>query len=431
MGGGGRSGKTFWWIRAMIIRSLLAPGSRHVIFKYRFNSLAAAVIADTFPKVMQLCFPEGMYNPDNWVKSPNYYYQFDNGSQIWFGGLDDKERTEKILGQEFVTMGFNECSQIPWQSVELARSRLAQKVCIDGTTDEMNLKCYYDFNPPSKRHWTYLYFIEKKHPISRKPIRDPFSIGYCQMNPADNLDNISSAYLDELDNMSDRARKRFKLGEFADDDEGMLWTDEVLEVQRELATADKPLPNFVRIVIAVDPSGCSGDEDERSDEVGITVIGLGTNGHAYVIEDLSGKWGPEQWASIVNSAFERHMADAVIAEQNFGGDMVRATMQAENSNLPVKLVHASRGKVVRAEPISHLYNKGMVHHVGYFPELEEQMLDFSVAGYQGIKSPDRADSLIWGLTELFPSIKQETQSEDFIPPEVKTRPRSASRYDRS
>lgn len=418
----------------MIIRAMMAPGSRHVMFKYRFNSLAAAVIADTFPQVMKLCFPEGTYNPNNWVKSPNYFYQLSNGSEIWFGGLDDKERTEKILGQEFVTMAFNECSQIPWQSIELARSRLAQKVMIPAgggmPEREMSLKCYYDFNPPSKRHWTYLYFIEKKHPLTRKPLRDEFSVGYVKMNPDENQENISADYLDSLDDLSERARKRFKFGEFADDDEGMLWTEEMLEFQRVLPTADMVLPAFVRVIIAVDPSGCSGPEDERSDEVGISAIGLGTDGHAYLLEDLSGKWGPAQWASIVNSAFERHNADCVIAEQNFGGEMVRSTIQAENDNIPVKLVHASRGKVVRAEPISHLYNKGMVHHVGYFPEMEEQLLDFSVAGYQGIKSPDRADSLVWGLTELFPSIKQESHKEDFIPPQVITRPRSASRYDR-
>ena len=431
LGGGSRSGKTFWLNRAMIIRALMAPGSRQAIFRFRANALNASVVEDTFPKVMELCFP-GLFNRDNFKKSPNFYYEFGNGSQIWFAGLDDKDRVEKILGQEFVTLYFNECSQIPFASVTLAMTRLAQKVEVPATADrpvrDLALKVYYDFNPPSKRHWTYQQFVEHKNPSNSQPLGDEFNWAFMFMNPAGNKQNLSSEYLKILDALPERARNRFLLGRFADDSEGSLWSEELLEQQRFLPSATNELPKMARIIIAVDPSGCSGDEDFRSDEVGIVVCGLGVDGKGYVLEDLSGRFGPRDWARIVNSAYTRHVADKIVAEQNYGGEMVRFTLQAENANLPVGLVHASRGKIVRAEPISQLYEKGLIYHVGYFPEIEEQMCGFTIQGYQGIRSPDRCDAVVWGFSELFPGIAKKSDDSLWVPPKVITRKRSAAGY---
>lgn len=434
LGGGSRSGKTLLLVRAMIMRANLAPNSRHVIFKFRANSLHAAVVEDTFPKVMKLCFPHGFYNVDNWTRSPNLYYEFANGSQIWFGGLDDQDRVEKILGQEFVTLYFNECSQIPYQSVVIAKTRLAQKVMVQGSkgapSRELGLKMYYDFNPPSKRHWTYMNFVEKKDPDSRQPLHDPLDVCFMLMNPEGNKQNLSPEYLKILNDLPERARKRFLLGLFADDSEGSLWNDELLVTCRFLPSESNPLPRFARVIIGVDPSGCQGDEDFRSDEIGIVVVGLGTDGKAYLIEDLSGRYGPKDWARIVNSAWGRHGADKIVAEVNYGGAMVESTMTAENPNLNIGLVHASRGKIVRAEPISTLYEKGLCRHVGYYPEIEEQMCDFNVSGYQGPRSPDRADAVVWAMTELFPGITAAERVETWTPPKIISPPRTGSRYAR-
>lgn len=436
LGGGSRSGKTFWLIRAIILRALLAPGSRHVIFRYRANAIQASVVEDTFPKVMKLCFDEGFYNVKNWTKSPNLFYEFANESQIWFAGLDDKDRVEKILGQEFVTEYFNECSQIPWASVVLAKSRLAQKVSVPAgkgsPAREMALKCYYDLNPPSKRHWTYTYLVEKKDPVNKQPVVNQASIGFQQMNPDGNVENLSVEYLDFLDTLPEAARKRFKLGQFAEDSDGALWTAELLDQNRRLATVANPLPQFVRVVIAVDPSGCSGPEDTRSDEVGITVNALGSDGHGYLLEDLSGKYGPTGWAKVVCDAYDRHKADRVVAEANYGGAMVESTIKVENPDIPVSMVTATRGKVIRAEPVSALYERGRIHHVGYHPELEDQLCDFSVVGYLGMNSPDRADASIWGFTELFPGLTMRAREDDgWRPNKVITRKRSANRYRRT
>jgi phage terminase large subunit-like protein len=292
----------------------------------------------------------------------------------------------------------------------------------------MALKCYYDFNPPSKRHWTYQQFIEKRDPITHKAVSDEFNYAFMLMNPEDNKTNLSPEYIRILEELPPKAKQRFLYGQFADDSDGSLWTEELLESLR--VDGDK-LPGMVRIVIAVDPSGCSGEEDYRSDEVGIVVVGLGTDGHGYLFEDLSGRFGPRDWARITNSAYHRHEADRVVAEKNYGGEMVKSTLEAENSILPVTLVHASRGKIVRAEPISQLYERGLVHHVGHFPEIEDQMMSFTTSGYQGMKSPDRADAVVWALTELFPSIAQFNRGKVWVPPAVVTRPRSASAYNRT
>lgn len=120
--GGSRSGKTFLHVRNVALRALKAKSSRHAILRFRFNHIKTSIILDTFPKVMKLCFSGVEYQ----LNKTDWFATLPNGSEIWFGGLDDKERTEKILGQEYATLYLNECSQIPWGSVGIAITRLAQ-----------------------------------------------------------------------------------------------------------------------------------------------------------------------------------------------------------------------------------------------------------------------------------------------------------------
>lgn len=422
LGGGSRSGKTFLLVRAVIIRALKEAGSRHAIFRFRFNSLKASVIMDTLPKVLKLCFPElpqGLLM----VNKTDWFMTLPNGSEIWFSGLDDKDRVEKILGMEFATIYYNECSQIPWHSIVLSLTRLAQK------TRTLKLKAYYDFNPPSKKHWTYLRFIEKRDPDKKVYYRDQMDYSFYLINPLDNKENLDPAYLRMLEDLPEKARNRFLFGRFADDSTGALWTEELLHQNRVLGQ-EGSLPDWLRIVIAVDPSGCKGDEDTRSDEIGIMVCALGTDGKGYLLEDLSGKYSPEEWGRIVSDAFKRHKADRIVGESNYGGDMVRSVIHAADPTLPYQDVTATRGKVVRAEPISGLYEQRKILHVGYFPELEDQMLAMTSSGYQGVRSPDRMDAMVWGFTALFPMIIKGGERE-WTPPKVVTASRGASRFDRS
>lgn len=397
--GGSRSGKTALIVRNIAARAIKAPRSRHAILRFRFNHCKESIGLDTLPKVMTSCFPTVPFN----LNRSDWYATLPNDSEIWLGGLDDKERTEKILGKEYATLYLNEASQIGWQSRNIAVTRLAQKCpyVLDGQQRELALKLYQDCNPPNKGHWTYQVFYLKRDPDTKKPLEDPDNFAHFTINPKDNAANLPGDYIKELEGLPARLRKRFLLGEYADENPNALFFDETIEKWRVL---DGSCPDFVRVVVAVDPSG-SGDVDNAdNDSIGIVVAALGTDGNAYVLEDCTVKVGPATWGRIATDAYDRHAADCVVGEVNYGGDMVRHTIQTARPRTPYKAVHATRGKVVRAEPIAALYEQGKVRHVGYFRELEDELSGFSTVGYLGNRSPNRADAAIWALTELFPGV---------------------------
>jgi len=398
--GGSRSGKTFLHTRNLIFRALKAPNSRHAILRFRFNHVKASIVLDTFPKVMELAFPGIKYELDK----TDWYATVDGGSQIWFGGLDDKERTEKILGQEYATIYLNECSQIPFSSREMAVTRLAQKVAtkIEGRADGiLKPRMFYDENPPNNAHWSYKLFIRKTDPDSNKPLRNPDDFAYFKISPQDNAENLSDGYIETLEGLSARLRQRFLIGDFSDANPNALFDDVTIEKWRML---DGKVPDFVRVVVGVDPSGSGDVDNQDNDAIGITVGALGTDGNAYLLEDITVKAGPATWGKMVVDAYERHEADVIVGEDNYGGDMVRFTIQTANRRANYKAVKATRGKVVRAEPFSSLYEQGKIRHVGYFRELEDELAGFTTNGYIGESSPNRADSWIWVLSELFPGM---------------------------
>jgi phage terminase large subunit-like protein len=303
----------------------------------------------------------------------------------------------------------NECSQIPQASRDMAATRLAQLVATNMEGREPGMlkpRMLYDCNPPSKAHWSYRMFINKQDPESKQMLANPQDYASFQMNPQDNAENLAPGYVSTLESLSPRLRKRFLLGEFADATPNQLFSDETIETWRVMGGE---LPDFVRVVVAVDPSGSGDIDNADNDAIGIIVAALGTDGNAYVIEDLTVKAGPATWAKIACDAFERNQADCIVGEVNYGGAMVESTIQtARKANgqrkVPYRAVSATRGKVVRAEPISALYEQGKVRHVGYFRELEDELSGFSTVGYVGNGSPNRADALVWALTSLFPGI---------------------------
>src|SRR4051812_22878607 len=158
--GGSRSGKTLLHVRNVVMRALKSAGSRHLIARFRFNQVKTSIVYDTFPRVMSQCFP----GVPATVSKSDWFWKGPNESEIWFAGLDDKERTEKVLGNEYVTLLLNECSQISWTTREMLITRLAQRVeqKIEGRDATlMKLRAYYDCNPTSKAHWTYRLFKQK------------------------------------------------------------------------------------------------------------------------------------------------------------------------------------------------------------------------------------------------------------------------------
>jgi predicted phage terminase large subunit-like protein len=178
--------------------------------------------------------------------------------------------------------------------------------------------------------------------------------------------------------------------EMLDDTLGALWTQRMLEDARTQA-----IPELKRIVVALDPAISA---NEGSDETGIIVAGLGVDGLAYVLDDLSLKGSPDEWARKAVSAYAARQADRIVAESNQGGEMVRQTLKTVDPTASIKLVHASKGKHARAEPVAALYEQGRVKHALSSPKLEDQLTTYA----PGIsnKSPDRLDALVWALTDL-------------------------------
>ena len=410
--GGSRSGKTALFIRAICHRAIKAPRSRHAILRFRFAHVKESIGMDTLPKIMRDCFPQIPCN----INKSDWFLPLPNGSEIWLGGIDDKERTEKILGKEFATILLNECSQIPFSSRNLVVTRLAQKCdyTLNGVKSTLALKMYYDQNPPSKSHWAYQLFYLNRDPETKQTITDAQDYAKLTMNPRDNVGNLPADYISSLEKLPARLRKRFLDGIYGDAAPDALWTEEIIDRWR---VSGDDVPRMVRIVIAIDPSG-SGDEDNAAnDEIGIIAAGLGIDGNAYVLEDATVKGGPKIWGDVATSCYDRQMANLIVAETNFGGEMVRFVVQAAKPNVPFKKLVASRGKSVRAEPVSVLHEQGKVRFVGRFSELEDELCGFTSRGYMGQNSPNRADALVWVISELFPGIARSEPKKPLPEPE--------------
>lgn len=380
--GGSRSGKSFIIIYAMIVIACKYPGSRHLICRFRFNHVKNSIWLDTLKKVLKICFPHLKVHWNN----VDYFITLPNESQIWIGGLDDKERSEKILGMEFLTIFVNEASQISYDAFTTLLTRLAQK--IEGAKNRL----FIDMNPPSKKHWSYKMFVENVEPDDNTKLSESYvsELSSLKMNPADNLENISEDYIKLLESMPERKKKRFLRGEFGDDNEGALWDDDMISRNR----VHEP-PRMKRIVIAIDPSVTSKD---TSDECGLIACGEGMDGHFYILEDATDIYSPTQWAKKAVHLFHKWEADRVVAEVNNGGDLVETVIRGIDRNISYKSVHATRDKLTRAEPVAALWEQDKAHHVGQHPDLELEMTSWEAK--TGEKSPNRIDAMVWGATEL-------------------------------
>ncbi len=383
--GGARSGKTFLIIRAIIIRACKVK-SRHVIVRKHFNHLKASIIYDTLPKVLAICFPRlpplsSMLNKSDW------FLMLPNGSQIWFCGLDDKERTEKVLGTEYSTIYFNESSQITYDSFLMGMTRLAEVV-------GLALKCFLDCNPPGKKHWIYKLFFKKEDPVSGEKKKN-FKKRYAnlQINPIDNKENLTEEYFSILKEFPKKQRLRFWDGLFSDDVEGALWSELMIAWSHDRKPGD-----IVKTVVALDPSTTN---NKGSDECGIIVVSKDDLDQGIVQADLSRKTSTQKWARVAVNAYKDFSANHIVAEVNQGGDLVEDAIHNVDPNIKVVKVHASKSKKARAEPVSQLYEEEQkrIIHLEEFTKLEEELTGW--VPDETTESPNRLDALVWGITDLF------------------------------
>jgi phage terminase large subunit-like protein len=210
----------------------------------------------------------------------------------------------------------------------------------------------------------------------------------------DNRANLPATVLADFERIygGTRIGRQELKGELLEESEGALWTQANIDRCR-VKQAD--VPALERVVIAIDPATTSG---ESSDDTGISAFGLGADGHGYVLADDTCHLPPAQWAARAVMLYDRHEADRIIGETNNGGDLVETTIRTERRNIPYQKVHASRGKVARAEPVAALYEQGKIHHVGSFDALEDEMVNFVPGEIK--RSPNRVDALVWGASYL-------------------------------
>lgn len=231
-------------------------------------------------------------------------------------------------------------------------------------------------------------------PLIKEIIADPSTV-VTRGSTLDNADNLAPSFLSRIiaKYAGTRLGRQELDAEILDDVPGALWTRDAIEASRI-----RDAPDLQRIVVAVDPSGTKGGPE--SDDVGIVIVGLGFDGRGYILADWTCNLGPAGWGRRAVEAYQTFKADRIVAESNYGGAMVESTIRAVDLSAPVTLVNASRGKIARAEPVAALFEQNRVSFVGSMPELEDQLCAFTPSGFIGERSPDRADAMIWAITEL-------------------------------
>jgi predicted phage terminase large subunit-like protein len=223
----------------------------------------------------------------------------------------------------------------------------------------------------------------------RELLADPHTVP-TRGSTYENRANLAPAFYDAIIKRYEGTRlgRQELNAELLLDNPDALWSQTLIDDLRV-----KKAPALKRIVVGVDPAVTSGED---SNETGIIVAGLGVDGHGYVLDDRTRRAKPAEWAAAVAMAYHDWKADRVVAEVNNGGELVEAVVRTVAPRVSYKGVRAARGKVTRAEPVSSLYEKGHVHHCGYFAQLESQMTDW----VPGMPSPDRMDALCWAIHEL-------------------------------
>lgn len=376
--GGRGSGKS--WTLALFLLNLTYESGHVILFtRWTLTSAFISIIPEFIDKI-------GLMGKDSDFEiTQSEIINRLTGSKIIFRGIKTSQGTATANLKSIAGV----TTWVLDEAEELTDEDVFDRIDLSIRSKERDNRVILVMNPSFKSHWIYRRWIEKSKQ----------ECTYIHTTYLDNINNLSGSFIEQAERVRVENYPRFEhlfLGKWLDDAEGLLWNRPMIDK----AYIDKA-PELTRIVIAIDPAISSTAE---SDETGITVQGLDAKGNGYLLEDLSGKYTPNEWSSIAVNAVNRWNADCIVAEKNQGGDMVEAVLRANGAKYRVKLVTATKGKYVRAEPIYSLYEQGKVFHVGKFPILESQMVSFEP---EKGKSPDRVDALVWGFTDLMVKIQFE------------------------
>ena len=370
---GGRSaGKSHVFSELAIERCLVQPGARIVCVREYQKSLKESVKLLIEDKIKRFGL-ESLFRPlSDLIIAPG-------GGLIAFQGMAD-HTAESIKSLEGFDVGYVEEAQtLTAKSLELLRPTIRKK----------GSELWFSWNPRHSSDPVDLFFRGSEPPPDTVLIRANY-----KDNPWLPKESEDERVFDEINNPA--RYPHIWDGEYEPQAVGAIWNREVIHRNRR-----DEAPKLSRILVSVDPPISS---NPGSDEAGIIVPALGVDKRGYVLADVSLQGTPKEWAERAIAAYDFYEADAIIAEINQGGEMVAHTIHSIRPNIRVIEIRASRGKHVRAEPISALYSLDRISHVGAFPKLEAQMCLMTAEGYEGDGSPDRVDALVWGFTELFPKM---------------------------
>lgn len=373
--GGRGSGKSFH-IAVFLLNLTYEPG--HVILFTRWTLVSAEIsIIPEFIEKIELLGREGEFDIREGVITNRV-----TGSKILFRGIKTSSgnQTANLKSIHGVT------TWVLDEAEEMTDEEIFDKIDLSIRHKTLPNRTIMVMNGTHKTHFMYRKFATANRADTC----------YIHTTWLDNADNLSDTFINEARAVEANNPARYRhvfLGEWIDDSAGLLWNRTMIERCR----VDEK-PDMDRVIVSIDPAVTAKPE---SDETGIIVIGKhGPN--MYVMEDLSGRYTPNEWASVAVSACKRHNA-SIVAEVNQGGDMVSQVIQNIDRTIRVKQVRATKGKFMRAEPVYATYEQSRVWHVGQFPLLESQMVTFNPDTGD---SPDRLDALVWGITELMHTKRQ-------------------------
>ncbi len=369
---GGRGSGKSWTLSLFLLNLTYEEGHVILFTRWTLTSAFISIIPEFIDKI------ELMNKSDDFEITQSEIINKATGSKILFRGIKTSQGTATANLKSIAGVTTWVLDEAEEQQDEETFDRIDLSIRAKNKPNRIILV----MNPSFKSHWIHGRFV--KNPSE--------NCTYIHTTYLDNLQNLSQSFIDQANRVKQENLHRYNhlfLGHWLEDAEGMLWNRQIIE---RLRMANSP--QLERIVISVDPAASANLD---SDETGIIVCAKDSNGNGYVLEDLSGKYSPSQWAAVAVKAFERWNADCIVAEKNMGGDMVESVLRSQNTTARIKLVNAIKGKYVRAEPIYSLYEQNKIYHIGQFPILENQMITFDPD--KG-KSPDRVDALVWGFTEL-------------------------------
>lgn len=351
--GGSRSGKTFGIVLYIVSSALSVPNSRYLICRKTLSKALQSVYEETYKEVMRIFFPE-MQGHYTYKGQPYYMIEFPNGSSIWFGGLDDKDRIDKILGKEYTYIFFNEASEISYRAFTTAMSRMAQQ-------NVLKNKFLLDLNPVGNNHWAYKLFYEGLEPSSNKPLEDWEEYKYIHMNPVDNLQNIDKHYLQSLNNLPESEKKRFLYGEWAD-------SGDIVVFQGSWFRKYRNVPAIRYIVQSWD----TGQKDkEFHDPSACTTWGVGEDGY-YLLDIFQKRMEYPVLKSFVYDHANKWKADEVLIEDKGSGVSLLQDLKYY-TKLPVVAFNVgSTGKTIRAATAAQYFEKGLV----WLPDTHDMIDDY-------------------------------------------------------